>query len=423
MAFFRLSRSTIFQCNAFSWALALCALFCLLMLLPSPSWAGGSIYISSSHQRLEPFTGVTQLDGGVVIKTDDAQMSSSSATMVAQGGQASVMNLNGGAQVVRKEGSLHQVIRASHIALNMSNSGVEADGGVNTQMSDTAHPADNVNIQSDDQVFDQANNVMRAIGHVKVTKGGMVAVSPEALITMGDDGQAKKALFKGGAKLTNAERVLTGEVITIDLATGDIYAEKNTKSEMKATDKQGQTSDVKVTSQFQELNQNTGMLIANGDAVVTYGDFIAKGPKATFYTEKNTLDHITMTGRSEIVDKDRKVVGDTIVITINPRQFTAKGNVQSFMQAKNKPKPDGKKDPKKDDATAKSGKPSTGKAKDSGSKSASSSKATSRGTQKPTLPSTKPNLPKTATVPPKVSTPKVDEAALNEALMMEEAAQ
>ncbi|MCA9808040.1 MAG: hypothetical protein KC476_08800 [Cyanobacteria bacterium HKST-UBA06] len=421
---------------AYSLGLLLAALF----LLGCPGWAlANNVYIAAGHQHLEPLNGMTTLDGGVVIKTDTATMSAGSAQMVLSGSAPQSLVMNGGASMTRLENNVEQTIHANQVAVDFATNDVNAQGSVSTQMADKGKPADNVTIQSDDQVFDQTNHVMRAIGHVKVTKGDMVATSPEAVITMGDDGQAKKALFKNGAKLVSSDQILTAELITIDLATGDIYAEKNTRSQIKSKPddakqtgkkpqpapaaKAGDTKDdVEVTADFQELNQDTGTLIANGNAVVNYGDFIAKGPKATFYSENNTLDHITLTNRAEIVDNDRRVIGDTVIITIDPRQFTAKGNVQSFMQTKQKAepekKPDARPEPDASQPAAKtkpvSAKPAaakTGSNKTSGSKTSAhqSAQAVSATVQ---------SAKATKQAPPK---PAINQAALNEALMLEEA--
>lgn len=258
------------------------------------------IRISSAHQIYQPFEGRTLFKNSVNIRMNNAKI---------RGGQAEIaMGENGKPETMT-------------ITENVS-----------TQMSG----GDDVVITSDSQIFNQDKNVMKAIGHVYVKKEGMEARSPEALVLMGSSGAAQKIKFIKGATLKQENQEITAETITIDVKSGNIFAEKNTRSRMLTTDTQGNQTEAVVVSHLQEFDSETGTLMANGKANVEFEDIKAKGPKAIFYMKENILDRIVLNGRAEVEDPEQRVIGDTITITVNPKQFRAEGNVQSFIKAKNK---------------------------------------------------------------------------------------
>ena len=295
---------------------------------------GGSITVHAERQILEPATGHTQLMSGVHIAMDNTVINGSNADIIVTDGKAHNVNVSGGAQVVKNEGGTQRTINAQNIQYGVDNNSMTATGDVTTNISGGSEGS--VTIKSDSQTLDQVNNVMRAIGHVRVDKEDLTATSPEAMILMGASGQAEKVVFLGGAALKSAEKKMTAQKITIVLSTGDIFAENKTKSVITNKDAKGKPTEMTVESHLQELDKATGMLIANGQAKLHFEDTLAKGPKAVFYMKNNQLDHITLSGgRCEVQDVDRVVKGDSVLITMNPKQFSAKGNVQTFI----KPKP------------------------------------------------------------------------------------
>ncbi len=312
------------------------ALLCVGLALPSDAVAANDkIRIESGSQPFAPFEGGSMFMGGVKVAMEGTQVTGPAADIkMGKDGKAESAVFTNRAKMVRKNGGMNQTIQADTLNMGLQDGALKATGKVQTNMSGDSKMG-NVSISSDTQIFDQEKHIMRAIGHVSVTKGDMKASSPEAIILMGPDGGAEKVVFTKGAKLVQGGQEMRAETITIQLETGNIYAERNTQSTMMGNDSQGKPTRIKITSHLQELNKETGNLIANGNAVVHYDDYVAKGPKAVFYRNaQEELDHIVMTGRAEIEDPERKVTGDTVVITVNPRQFNAKGNVTTFIKSK-----------------------------------------------------------------------------------------
>ncbi len=292
------------------------------------------IRVNSGSQTYEPFQGVSHFEGNVMVAMAGTEVTSSQADIkMGSDGKPDTAVFTNHPKLVRQTGNMNQTIQANTLNMGLKSGDMQAQGDVTTHLSGD-QKANDISIKSDTQVFDQQNGLMKAIGHVSVHKGDTLATSPEAIIILGPSGEAKKAVFIKGAHLVQNDQEMKADTITVELDTGNIYAEKNTESTMIAKDKDGKPTHIKVQSYLQEVDKDTGSMMANGNTVIHYDDYVIKGPKATFYRENNELNRIVMTGRSQIDDPDRKVTGDSIVITVNPKQFNAKGNVTTFIKSK-----------------------------------------------------------------------------------------
>ena len=194
----------------------------------------------------------------------------------------------------------------------------------------------NITIRSDKQIFAQDQNLVRAVGNVSIQKDNTTASSPEAIIMLGEGGAASKVIFVRGATLNQGARKMTAERIVINSSDNTVYAENNVVTTIQTKNDSGQPTTVKVKSDTQQAHSDTGELFANGHVDIKYDDFSAKGPKAVFHTKNNELEKIVMNGRSQVEDNDRRVTGDTVVITTKPKQFNADGNVTTQIKSKSK---------------------------------------------------------------------------------------
>lgn len=313
------------------------ALLLMTATLPTQAKESGSIKIQAGQQVFEPFEGRSQFDGNVRVAMEDTEITAPHANIqLDEKGKPSAAVFTNRSKLVRKTNGMKQTVQADTLNMGLQSGALHAEGRVMTQLSGDKSMGD-VSIQSDSQVFEQDKGIMRALGHVTIRKDDTVATSPEAMILFNEAGAANKVIFVKGARLVQGDQEMRGETITVKLDTGDIYAERNTESTVLDKDSQGKPTKIKITAHLQELDNKTGTLLANGNTVVNYVDYIAKGPKAVFYRANNQLDRIVMSGRAQIEDPERRVVGDVVTITVNPRQFNAQGNVTTFIKAKKKP--------------------------------------------------------------------------------------
>ncbi len=339
------------------------------------------IQVSSTEQLYEPLDGRTSFQGNVKVALEGTEITGQQANIqMDKDGKATSAVFNQRSRMVKKNGNQQTVIQADNMNMGLQDGSLQAQGKVVTQMAGDPKSGD-VFIQSDTQIFDQDKHLMRAIGHVVVKRQDLSVTSPEAIVFMAESGGVEKVLFIKGANLSQGEQQMSAESITIKLDSGDIFAEKDTKSIVDGKDSQGKPTKVRVQSYLQEWDKDTGTLFANGNAIVHYDDYLAKGPKAVFYRINNDLDHIVLTGRAQIEDDERKVTGDKVTITVNPRQFNAEGNVTTFIKANKQNQAASTSQPATPPSKATSQKTSGAKRTPANtSKSAVASQATSGGT-------------------------------------------
>lgn len=186
-------------------------------------------------------------------------------------------------------------------------------------------------IRSDVQEFDNVRKIITANGNVNVDYAESKASSASALLRIGSSGKAERVIFTGGARLSKKGTDVTASKITMMVASGDMMAESNVKTIVKMEDNQNAI----IKSDYQQYDKSSGKMIATGHVKIDYGDYIATGPKAVFNLKSGSVDTIDMVGRSTIIEKERTIVADKIIITTNPTNFDAVGNVKIQFQARN----------------------------------------------------------------------------------------
>jgi lipopolysaccharide export system protein LptA len=167
---------------------------------------------------------------------------------------------------------------------------------------------------------------------------------------MKENGKADRAIFSGGARIKQENSEINGEKITVMVDSGNLIAEHNvrTRVELKpqaqdanklasatpgavpapATPAADQPTKVFISSDYQQYDKASDIMIASGNVKILYGDYVAVGPKATFKLHGNDLDRIFLTGRPTITENGRTITADKITITTNPKNFDAVGNVK-----------------------------------------------------------------------------------------------
>jgi len=229
-----------------------------------------------------------------------------------------------------------------------------AEGNVDSHIVTVA--ADPFHIRSDVQEFDNKNKVVSASGNVHVDYKGSQATSTLANVRMKEGGKADRAIFTGNARIKQENSEILGDRITVMVDSGNLIAEHNVRTRVDLKPQQApvtpangkpagaaapaavteQPTKVFISSDYQQYDKASDVMIASGNVKILYGDYVAIGPKATFRLKGNDLDQIVLTGRPTITDNGRTVTGDRIVITTNPKNFDAVGNVKVNFNAKNR---------------------------------------------------------------------------------------
>ncbi len=292
-----------------------------------------TVRIQADHQIYNMETKQYQLKGNVHVAYQNMTISGSEATMdVDATGQPSIAKFTNRPSFKRiAPDKGEDKIVADTISIYLKDNSFGAEGNVQSQITTVA--SDPFTIRADVQRFDSARNIMTADGKVNVLYQGTAASSARAMVRMAG-GKAERVIFSGGAKVDKEDSQVTGEKITVLVDSGNLIAENNVKT---VVTQKNNNDKIYIYSDYQQYDKASDQMLASGHVKLIFGDYVATGPKATFKLKGNDLDRILLTGRPTIKDKERVITADTIVITTNPKNFDAKGNVKIQFQAKKQP--------------------------------------------------------------------------------------
>ena len=73
--------------------------------------------------------------------------------------------------------------------------------------------------------------------------------------------------------------------------------------------------------------------IGSGHVKIWYDDYYAQGPKVSVFPDSKTNkpNLVYFIGRSKIVQREKDIIADKIRMTMNPKDFTAEGNVKTII--------------------------------------------------------------------------------------------
>ena len=287
------------------------------------------INIQADQQIFDAATSRTTFKGKVNVRYKDMRINGSQAVVdMSPTGEPQVANfLNRPKAKKITPGGKEDVLDADIIRIYLTSNAMRAEGNVISYVTSVA--ADPFTIRSDVQQYDSNTKNVAASGGVVVNYQKTVANSPHALLTTGPDGKADKITFLGGARLRNADGDVNAEKITLTVANNNMVAEKNVVTNSLVKSEDGSPSKVRILSDFQQYDKASGTMLASGNAIIYYQNYVARGPKATFKLKNSQVDKITFTGRASITEDARTVTADTIVITMKPKRFDAYGNVKT----------------------------------------------------------------------------------------------
>ena len=88
-----------------------------------------------------------------------------------------------------------------------------------------------------------------------------------------------------------------------------------------------------IHSDYQQYKKDQNSYIGSGHVKIWYDDYYAQGPKVSVFpdTRTNKLNEIYFIGRSKIVQNEKDIIADKIKITMDPKDFSAEGNVRTII--------------------------------------------------------------------------------------------
>jgi lipopolysaccharide export system protein LptA len=302
----------------------------------SPQGGGSrAVDIRADNQTYNADTGESVFTGRVRLTFNNVEITSSRASVqMGSNGTAGLATFQNRPLVKHTvPGKGQDVLQGDLVDLDLSGTMFRARGNVVSTLATVA--AMPIAVNADVQQYDTPSGLITASGRVRVRFNNTNITSGKAVVRMEPNGQADRVVFSGGSHLIQPGTDIHSDRMTVTLANSNLVAEGGVKT-VVATPDTG--SRVLLNSAVQQFDNTANVVLASGAVQLFYQDYIATGPKASFSLKTTpsgkTIDRVVMTGRPTIVDKDRKITANQIVITPNPKKFDATGNVQTAFKSK-----------------------------------------------------------------------------------------
>jgi len=282
--------------------------------------------VESDKQTFDDTKKLITLDKNVNVNIDDINVRSPKAFLTINGeGKPDTATFVDGAKAIQVTKNSKSEVKASILKLSLISKKVEATGNVESTMEKLGKPT--VTIKSDYQSFRTDSNLMEAKDNVIMTYGDVKATGNEAKIWLDKDGGLELIKLIGNAKVIQEQILITGSEVDLDAKTEIMKAVGSAYTNVLVDD----STNIKIWANNQQYNNKTNTAIANGAVVIHYDSYIANAPKAVMLANKQTRkpQKVIFSGRSKIKDGDKSIEADNITILLNPKNFTAEGNVKT----------------------------------------------------------------------------------------------
>ncbi|MDD3593764.1 MAG: hypothetical protein PHX18_03950 [Candidatus Gastranaerophilales bacterium] len=299
----------------------------LILIIGIHSAHAATLVVESKKQDYDDSKKLITLTKDVKVTIDDVNVRSPKAFLTINAeGKPDTATFVDGVNVIKMTKDSKSEVKASILKLSLINKEGEATGNVQSKMTEMGKPT--VTIKSDYQSFNLDTNIMEAKNNVVMTYDDIKTNSDRAVIKITNKGGLEKLRILGNAKIIQEKVTVTGDEITLTTATEVLTANGNTHTVLVSDD-----TKVNIWGKYQQFNNKTNTAMASGSVKIIYNEFTATGPKAVLLPNPKTKkpNKIVFAGRSTITEGDKSIQADEIEITMNPKNFTAEGNVRTII--------------------------------------------------------------------------------------------
>ncbi|MBQ2870671.1 hypothetical protein IJE86_03100 [bacterium] len=282
--------------------------------------------IRSDKQSFSVEENKGKFEGNVQVQLDDIHVMSPYAevTMDAKQGQLDEATFFNRPYAYQINGGKKSEIKSNILKVSLLKKVITASGDSQTTVSTEKKPT--LTINADEQEYNTKTNIMTAVGKTVIEYDNIKTFSDNALAKITTNSELEYMELKGNAKITQGtQNTLMADKFTYTTATQIAISKGHAYTDL--TSENGDR--IQVWSDYQQYDRNKNVLMASGNVRIHYKDYIAIGPKATVFPDKNTnkLNEVVFTGRAKITEQARSIEADKIVMYMNPKDFYAEGNV------------------------------------------------------------------------------------------------
>lgn len=299
-----------------------------LLILSSLAVFASDLIIESKTQTFADKEHKIKLDGEVKVKMDNLTVVSPRADVTIRRNKkldtatfydkpyAFEINLN-----KKRE------VKANILQVSLINKIVRAEGDTQSIITEGNTPIAIIN--ADEQEYDTKSNIMVAQGKVGIKYKDIDTISDKAIIITDAKGGLKKIDLIGNATVKQDKNVSEGHHFIYNPINDDMNVSGNTKTIAYTDDGKKLT----IHSDYQQYNKKQNSYIGNGHVKIWFDDYYAQGPKVTVFPDlkTNKMNQVYFVGRSKIIQEDKDIIADKIMITLDPKDFKAEGNVRTVI--------------------------------------------------------------------------------------------
>ena len=300
----------------------------LMLILSGIAVIASDMVIESKTQTFSDKDHKINLDGGVTVKIDDLTVQSPRADVtVRRNNKLDTATFYDKPYAFEVKENKKREVKANILQVSLINKVVRAEGETQSVITEGITPI--VVINSDVQEYDTKSNVMVATGAVKMKYKDIDTYSDKAVITTDGKGDVKKIDLIGNAKVKQAQNESEGNHFVYNPITDEMSVTGNTKTIAISDDGKKLT----IHSDFQQYKRNQNSYVGSGHVKIWYDDYFAQGPKVSVFPDStsNKPNQVYFIGRSKIIQNDRDIIADKIMMTMNPKDFKAEGNVRTII--------------------------------------------------------------------------------------------
>lgn len=306
----------------------LIVIFNIIFALVGVAFAA-DLTIESNKQSFSDQQNKILLDGNVKVKMDDIKVSSPRAEVDLDPDTKQVREVKflDNAYSYQVKGNKKHEIKANIIRMSLLNKVITAEGNAQSSVTEKKKPT--IVVTADKQEYNNKSNVMKASGAVIVYYKDVETFSNTAVVHLTKKNDIKRIQLIGNGVIKQKNNKITANNFNYDTvreeatATGSVFTDVNMED----------GTQIKVWSNYQMYDQKANILVASGNTVIKYKEYVASGPKASVFPDKvtNKLNEVVFLGRSKIEQEGRTIEADRIRMTLSPKDFQAEGNVRTFI--------------------------------------------------------------------------------------------
>ena len=303
-------------------------LIIFLLMIAGLGVIASDLEIESKTQTFSDSEHKIKLDGGVKVKLDNLTVESDNADIsIRRNNKLDTATFYNKPFAVEINGNKKREVKSNILKISLINKVVRAEGETQSVLTEGNTPI--IIINADAQEYDTKSSVMVATGGVTMKYKDIETYSDKAVIIADEKGGLKKLDLIGNARVKQEQNESEGHHFVYNPITEEMSVEGNTKTIAISDDGKKLT----IHSDYQQYSKKQNTYVGSGHVKIWYDDYYAQGPKVSVFPDKKTNkpNEVYFVGRSKIIQQEKDIIADKIKMTMNPKDFTAEGNVKTII--------------------------------------------------------------------------------------------